>query len=252
MQTSLRTARTILQNAGRPAPDLTTRQRDTRERVLTYAQTLMAACGALTLKFSTLAAAVHVAPSTLRHYFADLDDLLTVLVVRHLDTLLAALSETPNDDPNRDQNRRSAYLAATRTASGALTEAHLLLVRDRHFLPQDELTHIEAYRHQIGTLLAGDRAQLVLHTLDNPHATPDDIEALLGNLRAAPRPAARPQPATSPLPAPRPAAPRLPAKGDFIPNVAYVPPPGFFEELERERAERPGPATFPHEPPNPA
>jgi AcrR family transcriptional regulator len=171
MQIALRNAHTLLQNcsveltlsdaaplpprlpAGRPAPDVTKRQRDTRERVLTYAQALMAACGTLTLKFPTLAAAVHVAPNTLRHHFADLDDLLTALVVRHLDTLFAALTETPND-----------------------------------------------------------------------------IEALLGNLRAAPRP---------------------PAKGDFIPNVAYVPPPGFFEDLARERAEPPGPATFPREPPNP-
>ena len=112
--------------------------------------------------------------------------------------------KTPNDDPNRDAKRRRAYLAATRTQSGALTDAHLLLLRDRHFLPQDELTHIEAYRHQIGILLAGDRAKFVLPILDNPHATPADIDARLGNLRAAP--AARPQPA------PRPAAPAPPSR----------------------------------------
>ena len=76
MQTALRTTRTILQNAGHPAPDLTTRQRETRERILTYAQTLMAAAGTRTLKFSAVAAAVYVAPSTLRRHFADLDALL--------------------------------------------------------------------------------------------------------------------------------------------------------------------------------
>ena len=52
------------------------RQRETRERVLTYAQTLMAAAGTRTLKFSAVAAAVYVAPSTLRRHFADLDALL--------------------------------------------------------------------------------------------------------------------------------------------------------------------------------
>ena len=45
MPISLRTACTILQNAGRLAPELKMRQRETRERILTYAQTFMAAAG---------------------------------------------------------------------------------------------------------------------------------------------------------------------------------------------------------------
>jgi AcrR family transcriptional regulator len=202
------------------------RQRNTRERILTHGQTLMAAVGTLTLKFSTLAAAIHVAPHTLRVHFADLDDLLTALLLRHLETLFAALTEIRETDPDHDTKRRSAYLAATRTPAGALAEAHLLLVRDRHFLPPDERDHIEAARHEIGTLLAGDRAQLVLPILDNPFATPGDIEALLGNLRATPAP----QPAPPPIP---------PADPDFISHKPFIRPPGPFHPQLPEPLLRP-------------
>jgi AcrR family transcriptional regulator len=225
MNTNLRTYRTILQNAGRPAPELTMRQRETRERILTYAQTLMAAVGTLTLKFSTLAAAIYVAPATLRRHFADLDALLTTLIVRHLDTILAAITEIPNTDPDRDAKRRAAYLAATRTPSGALTEAHLLLVRDSHALPQDELTNIEAYRHQIGILLAGDHAHLIFPILDNPRATHEEIEFLVANLRAIPTPHHAPRPQITP---PR---PQPPAEPDLAPFDPFIRPPSVFDAL---------------------
>jgi AcrR family transcriptional regulator len=233
MNTQLRTSRTILQNAGRPAPELTTRQRETRERILTYAQTLMAAVGTLTLKFSTVAAAVYVAPSTLRRHFADLDTLLTALIVRHLDAILAALTEIPNTDPDRDAKRRSAYLAATRTQSGALAEAHLLLVRDRHFLPPEERDHIEAYHHQIGTLLAGDRAHLIFPILDNPCATPEEIEALLGNLREVRETPQAPRPHLAP-PQPRP-----PAEDDFELIDPFIRPPSVFDAILSEAMQHP-------------
>ena len=241
MKLTLRELYTHVQNEDRNPVDLTTRQREARARILTLAESLMAKFGTPLLTLSAVAAALRMAPRTVRFHFADLDALLSTLLVRHLDALLAAVSEIPADDPNRDQNRRVAYLAATRTPSGAFTQAHHLLVRDRHFLPEDALTQIEAYRHQIGILLAGDHAEFALGNLDIPHATQDQIENALRNLRAAQPPVAHPLPTPRPQPAPRPAAPRLPAKGDFVPNVAYVPPPGFFEELERERATPPGP-----------
>jgi AcrR family transcriptional regulator len=245
MKLTLRDLYTHVQNEDRNPVDLTTRQRIALTRILTLAPSLMAKFGTPLLTFSAVAAALRMAPATVRFHFPDLDALLSTLLTRHLDALLAAVSEIPNEHPNRDQNRRAAYLTVTRTPSGALTQAHHLLVRDRHFLPEDALTPIEAYRHQIGTLLAGDHAEFALGILDIPHATVDQIENALRNLRPAQPPAASPQPAPNPRPVQAPAAPRLPAKGDFIPNVAYVPPPGFFEELARERAERPGPATGP-------
>ena len=245
MQPNLRDLYTHVQNEDRNPVDLTTRQRIARARILTLAESLMAKFGTPLLTFSAVAAALRMAPRTVRFHFPDLDALLATLLVQHLDALLAAVSEIPNDHPNRDQNRRTAYLAITRTASGAFTSAHQLLVRDRQFLPEDALTQIEAYRHQIGALLAGDHAEFALGILDIPSATQEQIENALRNLRPAQPPAARPQPAASSLPAPRPAAPRLPAKGDFIPNVAFVPPPSFWAETERLRAERLAPATGP-------
>jgi AcrR family transcriptional regulator len=239
MQPTLRNLYTHIQNEDRAPVELSTRQRDTRERVLTLGQSLMAKFGTSLLTFSAVAAALHVAPKTLRFHFADLDALLATLLVRHLDAICAAISEIPNDDPNRDHNRRAAYLMATRTPSGAHTPAHRLLVRDRHFLPEDALTPIEVYRHQIGILLAGDHAEFALDILDSPHATQDQIENALHTLRAAPQSAAHP------LPALRPATPRPSSASDFVPNVAFVPPPSFFTELARQRAEPPGPATGP-------
>ena len=239
MKLTLRDLCTHVQNEDRNPVELTTRQREIRERVLTLAQSLMARFGTTLLTFSAVAASLHITTRTLRFHFPDLDALLAILLLRHLDAILAAVSEVPNDHPNRDQARRAAYFIATRTAAGALTDAHTLLVRDRHFLPEDVLIPIEAYRHQIGILLAGDHAEFALGNLDIPLATQAQIENALHNLRPDPQPAARP------TPAPRPAAPRPSSEGAFIPNVAFVPPASFWVEIERERAERLAPATGP-------
>jgi AcrR family transcriptional regulator len=243
MQPALRDLYTHAQNEDRTPVELSTRQRETRTRILTLAQSLMARFGTPLLKFSAVAAALHVTTRTLRFHFPDLDALLSALLVRHLDAICAAISEIPNNDPNCYQNRRAAYFTATRTPAGTLTPAHTLLVRDRHFLPEDELTPLEAYRHQIGVLLAGDLADFALGNLDLPHATQDQVEHALHNLRAAPNPAARPL--AAPLAAPRPAAPRPASPIELTRNVAFVPPPSVFAEFARQCAESPRPATGP-------
>jgi AcrR family transcriptional regulator len=230
METPLRIMRNIIDKHDGPPIALSTRQRETRERILTLGQSVLAKFGTPTLKFTILAAAMHISTSTVRFHFADLDALLSALVVRHLDRLVAAISEVPNDDPYCEHNRRAAYLKASRAPDGGLNEGHLLLVRDRHFLPRDVLANIEALRHQIGILLAGDRAQLALCVLDIPHVDPAELQNRLVGVC----PAARP-------PAPSVHAPVRPTPERItwiVPHQPFIPPRSLRAEPD-DLAEKP-------------
>jgi AcrR family transcriptional regulator len=139
----------------------------------------MAEHGRDTITLTSMALALRIARSTLRHYFCDLDALLAEILHRHLRRLADALGEIPYDDPDLHRKRRAAYLNATRTPLGGLNEAHLLLVRDRHLLPDDLLPLVESYRTSIGLLVAGPDPEPVLALLDNPACYPEAIEATL-------------------------------------------------------------------------
>src|SRR5271157_2200115 len=119
---------TIEARHNRPAP--TPRQLEREDRIVAGAQTAFAEHGRHTVTLTSMALALRIARSTLRHYFCDLDALLAEILHRHLHRLARALAEIPFDDPDLHQKRRAAYLAATRTPLGGLNEAHLLLVRD--------------------------------------------------------------------------------------------------------------------------
>jgi AcrR family transcriptional regulator len=163
MQLSIRALRRHLDHAGHPPLPLTKRQAETRARILTLAQCLMAEFGAKSIKFTALAHALRIAPATLRFHFADHDALLAALLTCHLESLAETLAETPN----AGKERRAAYRAATRTTSDTLTEAHTLLRRDRRALHPEERAAIDTARRRIATLLAGDAAP---HTNRQPAA----------------------------------------------------------------------------------
>ena len=165
MQPSIRALRRHLDHAGHPPLPLTKRQAETRARILTLAQCLMAEFGAKTIRFTALAHALRISPATLRFHFADHDALLAALLTGHLESLAETLAATPATGKNRRAERRAAYRAATRTPSGTLTEAHTLLRRDRHSLHPEERAAIDTTRRRIATLLAGDAAP---HTSVHP------------------------------------------------------------------------------------
>ena len=166
---------------------------------------------------------------------------------RHLLTLSTAMGTLPQGANDKQAARRGAYLAHTRTGLGGLTEAHLLLVRDRHLLPLADLERIEAIRANLATLLTADHAGAVIDLLDMPSIGLADIDAILA-ARAAHEAAHAPPPAQ---PAPAAARPifQLPP-----PDLSGKPPgprPGKAAPAPQRQGQAPSkvPGRVPHSPP---
>src|SRR5277367_2352441 len=166
MRTPDRILRADAQDLERDPPALTPREQEQHTRILTLSEGVMARRGIHTMTASGLAQALCIGAGTLRRHFPDLDVLLATLIHRHLRKLARALREVPQGAPNRPQKLRAAYLTYTRGTPGGFTDAHLLLVRDRHLLPEDLLTPIDAARRNLGDLLAHGHAEQALGLLD--------------------------------------------------------------------------------------
>jgi AcrR family transcriptional regulator len=177
---------------------LTDKEVEREARILDTAQRLMASFTRGALSIAGLAGALGMAPATIRRHFVDIDSILAEILVRHLLAVCQAIGRIPRDQPGRAAALRAAYLASTRTAGGGLTEAHLLLLRERHTLPTDLAEQIESFRQDIGRALAGGHAAKALSLLDNTELQAQEIATLLGS-SAPPRAA---------LPAPKPAEPQ--------------------------------------------
>lgn len=159
-----------------------TRDLETQDRILRAAQYLFARHGRASFSLTDLTVALRMSPATLRRQFCDLESILAEIILRHLHAIAVALGKVPFDAPNAHAARRAAYLAYTRTAFNAPTEAHLLLVRDRLTLPPDLAEPIEATRHVIGDLVAGPDAAIALVLLDATELQGGQIETILANL----------------------------------------------------------------------
>jgi AcrR family transcriptional regulator len=197
----------------------TERERERHERIITIGRALMARHGSHAVTFANLAAALRISTTTLRRHFIDLHALLGEILTRHLAALSCALAEIPSDAPDHDRRKRQAYAAFTRTGLGGLTEAHLLLVRDRHFLPDDLLPQIEDARDAIGDTLAGANGREALLLLDEPTIPLPHIEPMLAALQP---PAAPRQVNSVALPSPSPAIGSQPPQ-QTIPHARLVP-----------------------------
>jgi len=173
------------------------RDLETQDRIIRAAQHLFARHGRANLSFTDLAVALRMSRTTLHRQFCDLDAILGDIIARHLHAIATALGKIPVDAPNPQAARRAAYLAFTRTAFNAPTEAHLLLIRDRITLPPDLAEPIEATRLVIGQLLAGADAGIALTLLDATELAAHQIENILANLH--PPEALAPEPAPAPL-----------------------------------------------------
>jgi AcrR family transcriptional regulator len=198
MLISPRILRATANSLDRDPPSLTARQQAQQERILTLGQALFARYGYQSLNLANLALALSIGKATLRRHFVDLDALLAAILQRHLLQIAGALAAISPTAPDAAQQRRAAYIQATRAPFGGLNEAHLLLIRDRHLLPEDELTAIEETRATLGILLAGDAAEEAFTFLDAPSLQPAEIETLIAALITA---------RTSPAPPPQPALP---------------------------------------------
>jgi AcrR family transcriptional regulator len=179
-------------------PVLSEKQRAREQAILATAQRLMVAdrTGALTI--AKLAIALRMAPDTIRWHFVDIESVLAEIILRHLTEIEGAISKIPQDHPNRQAAARAAYAETTRTAWGALTEPHLLLIRKRHTLPEDLAKPVEDLRKRIGQMLAGERGAAVLSLLDSPALALAKIEDMLAALEAHAQSAKPAQPQTQP------------------------------------------------------
>jgi AcrR family transcriptional regulator len=221
-----------------PPPYRTRRQNDRYERILTIAEVMMARYGIHGVTFRAMAVALRMATFTLRLHFVDIDALCGEILRRHLRKIADAIGTIPHDAENRRQRQREAYVQATRHPWGGLTNAHLILTRDRQFLPEDERDQIERLRTGLAELLAGPGNPDILHILDTPWIAPDQMEQAITLLSpAAPQSlpvaaeASTAQPQTTP-----------PQKAEISP-----PPPPAATSEPTPRQPEPAQATAPAE-----
>ncbi len=178
-------------------PCLSAHEQDRYEQIVTAGRTLLAEFGAHSFTLPALALALRISPTAIRRHFIDLDSLLVHIINRHLLTLSTVMGALPHGANDKQAARRAAYLSHTRTVLGGLTEAHLLLVRDRHLLPAADRDRIEEVRANLGEMLAGEHAQIVLDLLDTPSMGLADIDAVLAARTAQTAPAGAKPPAPS-------------------------------------------------------
>jgi AcrR family transcriptional regulator len=218
-------------------PEQTPREIEREERILAVAQTVMAEHGRHEISFTSMALALRMVRATLRQHFCDLDELLAAILHRHLRRLSYAIGEVPQDAPDRLPKMRAAYLAHTRTILGGYTEAHLLLVRDRHLLPAELFASIDSIRHNLGDILAYGHAEEVLDLLDMRSLSAPRIEAHLALITApAPEPAEPPITAAAPLPPAEPPTTPAHAANTLRGRLALAlepPPPDPTNDLYR-------------------
>ena len=183
MHISARILRNDASQMDRGAATLTARDIAQRDRIATVGMGLLARHGSHSVTMTAFAAALGHCVPTIRRHFADMDALLAYLLGQHLQFLAECLGAVPFG-PDRPAALRAAYLAATRSVMGGLTEAHLLLVRDRGLLPQDERDPVEDTLQGLACVLAGDLGPQILHLLDSPLFNARQIECMLQTLKA--------------------------------------------------------------------
>jgi AcrR family transcriptional regulator len=115
------------------APDrFSQRDRERHERIIRISTPLFATNGRAALTTNGLAIALDIPAATFRRHFVDLDELLGVILTRHLGAISKALGEVRLDSADLPKARRAAYIAYTHTPFHDLTDIHRLLVRDSH------------------------------------------------------------------------------------------------------------------------
>jgi len=191
MPTPARIIRAEAENLS-PPPPRTARQQQRHERIIAVGRTTMANHGPQNITMANFAVGLAICTSTLRRHFPDLHCLLAEIIKRHLLALANALGEIPLETPNRQAHLIKTYFNVTRTPMGGLTEAHLLLTRDLHLLPEDLRTPLEQTQLCIAALLGPDIAREAQALLDTPYLALPRIEAMLAPLQ--PQTDAQPQP----------------------------------------------------------
>jgi AcrR family transcriptional regulator len=189
MKTPLRILKTQANDIEQPPDRFNQRDRDRHERILRVATPLFVANGRAALTLNGLAVALEIPGTTFRRHFVDTDELLGVILTRHLKDISEAIGGVPRDSADMAKARRAAYIAYTHTDFHDLTDLHLLLLRDRHLLPPDIREGIDATIETLTLLLVGPNTEFALQIqtlLDAPGFTAGMVEAMLATLPAEP------------------------------------------------------------------
>ena len=151
-------------------------QQEREVQILKVAEALMARHGRENLTFTLLAESLSMGRATLRHLFADIDEILARILRDHMRRIFKVLGSIPHDAPDRRRLQRELYVQETHHPCGGLIDAHVLLTRDRHLLPEDLLPSIEQTRFGLGLALGAEDPEEMLTELDNPSLAPADTE----------------------------------------------------------------------------
>ncbi len=187
MQTPVRILRRDIEDIPGARPIFSPRELARRDLILAAASRVLARHGRTAITIASLAGALCLPAGAIRRHFADMDSLLASILLRHVDVIAQAIGAQAiggigGAGPECFARRRAAYLAMTRSSLGGLTEAHLLLVRDRQTLPPDLLDEVERRRTGLGERLAGTDAVIALNLLDMAELSPHQIEACLASI----------------------------------------------------------------------
>jgi hypothetical protein len=198
----------------RTRPEPTQRERDRLAYIMEAAQEMFIELGRAAVTVDQFAYSTGMAPVTIRRAVCDMDHVFGLILMKHLDAILIAISAVRYDTPDALARRRAEYFRHTRGYLGIPTPLHFLLLRDRFALPPDELEPVERQHRLIGSLLGGgDTPDDILSQLDCPTLDLAKIESACAGFAAIdrdrrqatqPPPAAeQPEPATRPDPGPQ-------------------------------------------------
>ena len=187
MLTPARILRADADSLERDPPELSARDQEQYERILVVAVGIMARHNSYRMTIPSLARELGIGAGTLRRHFPDAEVLLATLLLRHLAKIARTIGEVPHDAADRPEKMRAAYLAYTRINLGEFTDAHLLLVRDRYFLPNDLRPNIEATHRDLGDILAPGYGAMVLPLLDALAFDAPGVESTLAAIGAKDR-----------------------------------------------------------------
>ena len=228
MPAPARTLRAITDELPQSRRFLTQRELDRHALILAAGRATMARLGRAEVTLPRLATALRMSTGTIQRHVCDADSLLAEILFDHLRALATALGDTVRNGVHCQNAKRAAYVAATRTPNGGLTEAHLLLVRDRHTLPPDLAEQVNGLRDDLAEAMAGSLADVVLIILDSISLSLAEMEEGLagiarkryGEMAPHSEPAQQVKPARHLRPM-RPAAPMRPAE----PTLSTEPAP---------------------------
>ena len=161
-----RLIRATIQARINPNQTRTARDQQRRDQILDAALGLLTTHPRHTITIATLAMGMIVSPATIRRHFLDIDSIVAEILQNHLRAIIKTIGEIPNQCENVGQKRRQAYLAATRTPWGHVTDTHALLLREAQSLPEDLASAITQMRTSIGYTLAAERGHDMLQMLD--------------------------------------------------------------------------------------